>query len=166
MNRFDYRVPRSRRSATLAGLAASAVIGAVALSGCSAGQLSQTAMQQSAVDGNQAVIKNVALRNVRIQALQTSSPLGTSGTLATGTIVNAGGTLDVQAVQTEVVQLSGVGAGLGAGTAGALVASTGTGWTATVTAPQSTSASSPAPARASSGAATATVWTTDSGRPL
>jgi copper(I)-binding protein len=75
VNRFDYRVPRSRRSAKLTGLAASAVIGAVALSGCGAGQLSQTAMQQSAVDGNQAVVKNVALRNVRIQALQTSDYL-------------------------------------------------------------------------------------------
>ena len=75
MNRFDYRVPRSRRSAKLARLAASAVIGAVALSGCGAGQLSQTAMQQSAVDGNQAVVKNVALRNVRIQALQTGDYL-------------------------------------------------------------------------------------------
>ena len=75
MNRFDYRDPRSRRSAKLAGLAASAVIGAVALSGCGAGQLSQTAMQQSAVDGNQAVVKNVALRNVRIQALQTGDYL-------------------------------------------------------------------------------------------
>jgi hypothetical protein len=75
VNRFDYRVPRPRRSAKLAGLAASAVIGAVALSGCGAGQLSQTAMQQSAVDGNQAVVKNVALRNVRIQALQTGDYL-------------------------------------------------------------------------------------------
>ncbi len=70
MNSFDNRVPRSRRSATLAGLAAGAVIGAVALSGCSAGQISQTAMQQSAVDGNQVSVKNVALRNVRIQAVQ------------------------------------------------------------------------------------------------
>lgn len=75
MNRFDYRVPRSGRSAKLAGLAASAVIGAVALSGCGAGQLSQTAMQQSAVDGNQAVVKNVALRNVHIRALQTGDYL-------------------------------------------------------------------------------------------
>jgi hypothetical protein len=74
VNRFDYRVSKSRssrRSAKLAALAASAVIGAGAIASCSAGQVSQTAMQQSAVDGNQAVINNVALRNVRIQALQT-----------------------------------------------------------------------------------------------
>lgn len=52
-------------------MAAGAVIGAVTVTGCGAGQLSQTAMQQSAVDGNAAVIHNVALRNVHIQALQT-----------------------------------------------------------------------------------------------
>ncbi|MFZ0904478.1 MAG: hypothetical protein WAN71_11570 [Mycobacterium sp.] len=73
MNRFDYRDsnPRSTRRATrVAALAASGLIGAVALAGCSAGQLSQTASQESAVDGNKAVIKNLALRNVRIQAQQ------------------------------------------------------------------------------------------------
>ena len=78
MNRFDNRVSRSRsgrRSATLCVLASSALIGAVAISGCSAGQLSQTSMQQSAVDGNQATVKNVALRNVHIQALQTGDYL-------------------------------------------------------------------------------------------
>jgi len=69
VNRFDYRdsKPRSNR---FAALAAGSLIGAVALAGCSAGQLSQTASQESAVDGNAAVINNVALRNVRIQAQQ------------------------------------------------------------------------------------------------
>ena len=84
MNRFDYRVskPRSsRRSAKLAALAAGAVIGAGAIAGCSAGQVSQTSMQQSAVDGNQAVINNVALRNVRIQALQTGDFLRPGATV-------------------------------------------------------------------------------------
>lgn len=75
MNRFDYRVPRSRRSAKLARLATGAAIGAAALSGCGVGQLSQTTMQQSAVNGNQAVVNNVALRNVHIQALQTGDYL-------------------------------------------------------------------------------------------
>ncbi|MGA8543778.1 MAG: hypothetical protein WB785_00775, partial [Mycobacterium sp.] len=65
MNRFD-----NRRLTRVAALAAGCLIGAVALAGCSAGQLSQTASQESAVDGSQAVIKNVALRNVRIQAQQ------------------------------------------------------------------------------------------------
>lgn len=84
MNRFDYRdsQPRaSRRSARVAALAAGGLIGAVALAGCSAGQVSQTAVQQSAVDGNQAVINNVALRNVRIQALQTGDFLRPGATL-------------------------------------------------------------------------------------
>lgn len=73
MNRFDYRdsKPRSnRRSTRVAVLAAGSLIGAVALAGCSAGQLSQTASQESAVDGSRAAIKNVALRNIRIQAQQ------------------------------------------------------------------------------------------------
>ena len=84
MNRFDYRVSKSRssrRSAKLATLAAGAVIGAGAIAGCSAGQVSQTAMQQSAVDGNQAVINNVALRNVHIQALQTGDFLRPGATV-------------------------------------------------------------------------------------
>jgi copper(I)-binding protein len=73
VNRFDYRdsKPRSnRRSAWVAALAAGGLIGAVALAGCSAGQLSQTSSQESAVDGSSTVINNVALRNVRILAQQ------------------------------------------------------------------------------------------------
>jgi len=84
VNRFDYRdsKPRaSRRSARVAALAAGGLIGAVALAGCSAGQVSQTSVQQSAVDGNQAVINNVALRNVRIQALQTGDFLRPGATV-------------------------------------------------------------------------------------
>jgi copper(I)-binding protein len=69
VNRFDYRDSKPR-SSRVAALAAGGLIGAVALTGCSAGQLSQTASQESAVDGNHAVINNVALRNVRIQAQQ------------------------------------------------------------------------------------------------
>ncbi|WP_422208138.1 hypothetical protein [Mycobacterium sp.] len=84
MNRFDYRDSKShpgRRSAKLAVLAAGGFIGAATLAGCGAGQLSQTAMQQSAVDGNQAVINNVALRNVHIQALQTGDFLRPGATV-------------------------------------------------------------------------------------
>ena len=69
MNRFDYRDSKPR-SSRVAALAAAGLIGALALAGCGAGQLSQTASQESAVDGNAAVINNVALRNVRIQAQQ------------------------------------------------------------------------------------------------
>jgi copper(I)-binding protein len=88
VNRFDYRdsKPRSnRRSSRVAVLAAGALIGAVALAGCSAGQLSQTASQESAVDGNAAVINNppssIALRNVRIQAEQNSAFLRPGATV-------------------------------------------------------------------------------------
>jgi hypothetical protein len=84
VNRFDHRdskSPSSRRSAKLAALAAGGLIGAVALTGCGTGQLSQTAMQQSAVDGNQAVVNNVALRNVRILALQTGDFLRPGATV-------------------------------------------------------------------------------------
>ena len=60
----------NRTPGRVAALAAGGLIGAVALACCGVGQLSQTASQESAVDGNHAVINNVALRNVRIQALQ------------------------------------------------------------------------------------------------
>jgi copper(I)-binding protein len=74
VNRFDYRDAKPR-SARFAALAAAGLIGAGALAGCGAGQLSQTAQQESAVDGNAAVVNNVALRNVHIQAAQTGDAL-------------------------------------------------------------------------------------------
>jgi hypothetical protein len=78
VNRFDY--PHSKRHsirllAQVAALAAGGLVGVVALTGCGSGQVSQTSSQASAVDGSQAVINNVALRNVRIQALQTGDYL-------------------------------------------------------------------------------------------
>jgi hypothetical protein len=53
-----------------------AVVGLVALvttllSGCGAGQISQMATQEPAVNGNRVTINNVALRDVRMQAVQT-----------------------------------------------------------------------------------------------
>jgi hypothetical protein len=74
VNRLIIPLPTCRRfrlSAPVAALAASGLVGASALTGCGSGQLSQTASQASAVDGTQAVINNVALRNVHIQAVQT-----------------------------------------------------------------------------------------------
>jgi copper(I)-binding protein len=74
VNRFITPLPTrrgSRLSALVAALAASGLVGAAALTGCGSGQLSQTASQASAVDGAQAVINNVALRNVHIHAVQT-----------------------------------------------------------------------------------------------
>ncbi|MEW1738079.1 hypothetical protein AB0346_19190 [Nocardia beijingensis] len=52
-----------RRMVTVAALAAGA---AIALSGCGAGQVSQTAEQVAAVNGNHADVGRIALRNVHI----------------------------------------------------------------------------------------------------
>ncbi|MGW5141264.1 hypothetical protein ACWEPH_19520 [Nocardia beijingensis] len=52
-----------RRMVTVAALAAGA---AIALSGCGAGQVSQTAQQVAAVNGNHADVGRIALRNVHI----------------------------------------------------------------------------------------------------
>jgi len=53
-----------------------AVVGLVALvaallSGCGVGQISQMATQQPAVNGNKVTFNNVALRDIRMQAVQT-----------------------------------------------------------------------------------------------
>ncbi|MEU6564460.1 hypothetical protein [Nocardia nova] len=53
----------SRRALAVAALATGA---ALALSGCGAGQISQTAHQVPAVNGNAATVGNLALRDVRI----------------------------------------------------------------------------------------------------
>ncbi len=62
MNRFSNRL-----FAASAGLAACGLI----LTGCGAGQISQTATQQAAVNGSNGTAKNVVLRNVHLQATQT-----------------------------------------------------------------------------------------------
>ena len=63
MNRFKIRLPAP---AVLAGIG----LLAAALTGCSAGQISQTATQEPAVNGNNATFNNVALRDVHIRATQ------------------------------------------------------------------------------------------------
>jgi len=59
---------KNRLCATTAGLAAGAMI----LTGCSAGQISQTASQEAAVNGNSVNAKNISLRNVHLLATQSS----------------------------------------------------------------------------------------------
>jgi hypothetical protein len=59
------------RAAAL-GVAASVVI-AAAVTGCSAGQQSQTATQEPAVNGASGAVGTVALRDVRLRAQQTSA---------------------------------------------------------------------------------------------
>ncbi len=61
----------TRLAATSAALAACGLI----LTGCGAGQISQTADQEAAVNGTSATFENIALRNVHLQALQTSDYL-------------------------------------------------------------------------------------------
>ncbi len=70
----------TRPSAVSAGLAACALALATLLSGCGTGQHSQTADQAPAVDGSEATTKDIALRDVRIQAQQSGDFLqpGTS----------------------------------------------------------------------------------------
>ena len=48
---------------------------AVALTGCGAGQISQMATQEPAVNGNKVTVNNVALRDIRMQAVQTGDYL-------------------------------------------------------------------------------------------
>ena len=62
---------KNRLCAASAGLAAGAMI----LTGCSAGQISQTASQEAAVNGNSINAKNIALRNVHLLATQRSDYL-------------------------------------------------------------------------------------------
>ncbi|MGZ4525692.1 MAG: hypothetical protein ACXVX7_04365 [Mycobacterium sp.] len=72
MNRFEMslpvRLPALTVRAALVGLIA---VVAVLLSGCGAGQVSQMATQEPAVNGNKVTFNNVALRNIRMQAAQT-----------------------------------------------------------------------------------------------
>ncbi|MGV0744287.1 hypothetical protein [Mycolicibacterium sp. XJ870] len=62
MNRFTFRAS--------AGLAACGLAAAVALTGCGAGQVSQTATQEPAVNGVNAQAGQVSLRNVHLRAPQ------------------------------------------------------------------------------------------------
>ncbi|MEB3021620.1 hypothetical protein [[Mycobacterium] crassicus] len=61
--------------------AAIGLIAAAALAGCSAGQISQSADQASAVNGAAASSGHLALRDVRIQAVQTSDMLEAGNTV-------------------------------------------------------------------------------------
>ncbi|MBV8348417.1 MAG: hypothetical protein JOZ49_13040 [Mycolicibacterium sp.] len=65
MNRFKTRVSAVAAPAVLS------VVAAVALTGCGAGQISQTATQEPGVNGSSTNIGEIALRDVRIQADQT-----------------------------------------------------------------------------------------------
>jgi len=63
VNRFKIRLHAPAVLALIGLLAA-------ALTGCSAGQISQTSTQEPAVNGNRATFNNVALRDIHIRASQ------------------------------------------------------------------------------------------------
>ncbi len=65
MNRFKISLPI--RAAIVGVIALVAAL----LSGCGAGQVSQMATQEPALNGNKVTFKNVALRDIRMQAEQT-----------------------------------------------------------------------------------------------
>jgi copper(I)-binding protein len=67
----------NRLVAASAGLAACGLI----LTGCSAGQMSQTADQESAVNGTTANVANIALRNIHLQAVQTGAAVDAGRTV-------------------------------------------------------------------------------------
>jgi hypothetical protein len=68
---FDTR----RAPATRVGLAVGGLLVAAALTGCGAGQISQTANQEPAVNGTTGTVKNITLRNVHLQALEAGDAL-------------------------------------------------------------------------------------------
>ncbi len=73
MNRF--KTSLAVRLPARAALVGVATLIAAVLTGCGAGQISQMATQEPAVNGNKVSFNNVALRDVRIQATQTGDYL-------------------------------------------------------------------------------------------
>jgi copper(I)-binding protein len=63
---------KPRTSAVAAGLAVCGLAATVALSGCSAGQVSQMATQEPAVNGTSSNVGPISLRNVHLRAAQTA----------------------------------------------------------------------------------------------
>ncbi|MGZ8802103.1 MAG: hypothetical protein ACXWZL_05655 [Mycobacterium sp.] len=71
MKPFKRRVRAHGRSVPFA-MAAGGLAAAVALSGCSAGQLAQTATQEPAINGTSARAGDIVLRNIHLYATQTT----------------------------------------------------------------------------------------------
>ncbi|MCB0925027.1 MAG: hypothetical protein KDB50_10880 [Mycobacterium sp.] len=114
MNRLTTRL-----TAATAGLAACGLV----VTGCSAGQISQTATQESAVNGTSANVKDIALRNVHLQAEQTSDFLQ-PGTVVPLVLVAANNSPDTDdtllSITSDVGQVALAGTGA-VPAAGALV---------------------------------------------
>jgi copper(I)-binding protein len=69
VNRFKLRTPDAPRVGIVAAAGLAAV---VALSGCGAGQLSQTAVQQPAVNGTTTNVGQISVRNIHVRAAQST----------------------------------------------------------------------------------------------
>jgi copper(I)-binding protein len=63
------------RSTTRAWLAICGLVAAAALTGCGAGQISQMATMEPAVNGSAVTVNNIALRDIRVVAEQTTDAL-------------------------------------------------------------------------------------------
>lgn len=72
-------IPMKRRTSfsgrSVAALAAGGVVLSAVLSGCGAGQVSQTATQEPAINGTNATLGEIAVRNVHIFATQTGAEI-------------------------------------------------------------------------------------------
>ncbi|CAN3131083.1 hypothetical protein ACNUDN_24435 [Mycobacterium sp. smrl_JER01] len=64
--------PFNRRSSVVTALATCGAAMAVVVSGCSAGQVSQTATQEAAINGTAGNVGDIALRNIHLRASQTT----------------------------------------------------------------------------------------------
>jgi copper(I)-binding protein len=70
-----FRVDTKRTTVARVGLAVGGLLAASALAGCSAGQVSQVATQEPAVNGIAGKVGPISLRNVHIQAGETGDAL-------------------------------------------------------------------------------------------
>ena len=80
MNRFRTRLT-TRRPLTGVTLAVGGLLVATTLTACGAGQISQTATQEPAVNGTSAAVGSITLRNVHLQAVQTGDALAPGSTV-------------------------------------------------------------------------------------
>lgn len=72
---FKNSIFTSKAATTRAGIGVCGLLAVTALVGCGAGQVSQVATQEPAVNGTTGSINNITLRNVHIQAVQTGDAL-------------------------------------------------------------------------------------------
>jgi hypothetical protein len=75
VNRFETRTSTVTRGLVICGLVAAAALAGCSLTGCSAGQQAQTAVMEPAVNGSYTTVGTIALRDVRMRAVQTSDAL-------------------------------------------------------------------------------------------